>query len=170
MKWVEHEATQEKVQNECNTQKRCNINRVQHEKSATWKDCHMKKCSTDKVKHEMSATQKKCEMKRVQHETTREKVQHEKSSIVKYVKKVHKNSTWQMDNGPSVDGPLYTASLMLKVFIWAGLINFNNALRNRLYEMELQMSRSNLFHSLGTKEFLKYSDLQETILNGLTCH
>ena len=34
------------------------------------------------------------------------------------------------------------------------------------------MSGSNLFHpvmTLGMKEFLKYSDLQETILNKLTC-
>ena len=32
----------------------------------------------------MSATQKKCDMKRMQHEVTREKVQHEKSARVKY--------------------------------------------------------------------------------------
>ena len=34
------------------------------------------------------------------------------------------------------------------------------------------MSGSNLFHSLvtlGMKELLKYSDLQETVLNELTC-
>ena len=34
------------------------------------------------------------------------------------------------------------------------------------------MSGSNLFHSLMTlemKEFLKYSDLQETVLSELTC-
>ena len=34
------------------------------------------------------------------------------------------------------------------------------------------MSGSNLSHSLvtlGMKEFLKYSDLQETVLNKLTC-
>ena len=38
--------------------------------------------------------------------------------------------------------------------------------------MELRVSGSNLFHpimTLGMKEFLKYSDLQETILNKLTC-
>ena len=35
----------------------------------------------------MSATQKKCDMKRMQHEATREKVQHEKSARVKYAKK-----------------------------------------------------------------------------------
>ena len=38
--------------------------------------------------------------------------------------------------------------------------------------MELRMSGSSLFHSLmtlGMKEFLKYSDLQETVLNELTC-
>ena len=40
-----------------------------------------------------------------------------------------------------------------------------------LYEVELQMSGSNLFHSLmtlGMKEFLKYSDLREIVLNELT--
>ena len=35
----------------------------------------------------MSATQKKWDMKRVQHEATREKVQHEKSARVKHAKK-----------------------------------------------------------------------------------
>ena len=38
--------------------------------------------------------------------------------------------------------------------------------------MELRMTGFNLFHSLmtlGMKEFLKYSDLQETVLNELTC-
>ena len=59
----------------------------------------------------MSATQKKCDMKRVQHKVTREKLQHEKSARVKYAKKkctrvVHQGA--QMDNGSSVDGPLYT--------------------------------------------------------------
>ena len=67
--------------------RRCNMNRVQHEKSATWKDCHMKKCDTDKVKYQMSATQKKCNIKRVQHEATREKLQHKMSARVKYAKK-----------------------------------------------------------------------------------
>ena len=47
----------------------------------------MKKCNTNKVQHGMSATQKKCDMKRVQHEATREKLQHEKSATVKYAKK-----------------------------------------------------------------------------------
>ena len=44
-------------------------------------------------------------------------------------------------------------------------------LRNRLYEVELRISGNSVFHSLmalGMKE-LKYSDLQETVLNGLTC-
>ena len=39
--------------------KRCNMNRVEHEKSElekTAKDCHMKKCNTDKFKYEISAT------------------------------------------------------------------------------------------------------------------
>ena len=59
---------------------------------------------------------------------------------------------------------------MLKVFLWAGLVNFNNVLPNRLYEVELWMSGSNLFHLLmiGVKGFLKYSDLQEALLNKLT--
>ena len=35
----------------------------------------------------MSATQKKWDMKRVQHEATREKMQHEKSARVKHPKK-----------------------------------------------------------------------------------
>ena len=35
----------------------------------------------DKAQHEMSETQKRCNMKGVQHEVTREKVQHEKSAI-----------------------------------------------------------------------------------------
>ena len=49
----------------------------------------MKKCDTDKVKYQMNATQKQCNIKRVQHETTREKLQHKKSARVKYAKKVH---------------------------------------------------------------------------------
>ena len=39
--------------------KRCNMNRVQHEKSElekTAKNCHMKKCYMDKFKCEISAT------------------------------------------------------------------------------------------------------------------
>ena len=50
--------------------------------------------------------------------------------------------------------------------------NFKNVLRNRLYEVELRIPGSNLFHSLitlGMKEFLKYLGLQETVLNELTC-
>ena len=46
----------------------------------------------------------------------------------------------------------------------------NNVLQNRLCKEEPRMSRSNLFLSLitsGMKEFLKYSDLQETILKEL---
>ena len=45
-------------------------------------------------------------------------------------------------------------------------------LRNRLYEVELQMSESNLLCSLrrlGMTKFLKYLGLQETKLNELTC-
>ena len=55
---------------------------------------------------------------------------------------------------------------------WTGLGNFNNVFQNRLYEVELRVSGSNLFHSLmtlGMKDFLKYSKLQETVLNELTC-
>ena len=58
---------------------------MQHEKSATWKEYHMKKC--DKIKHKMNATQKKCDMKRKQEEAAREKVRHEKSARMKYAKK-----------------------------------------------------------------------------------
>ena len=46
-------------------------------------------------------------MKREQHEATRETLQHEKSAIVK----VHQIA--QMDNGPSVDGTLYTGQKYL---------------------------------------------------------
>ena len=62
--------------------------------------------------------------------------------------------------------------LILKVFLRAILINFNNVLRNRLCEVELRMSAFSLFHSLmilGMREFLKYSDVQKTVLNELTC-
>ena len=41
---------------------------------------------------------KKCDMKRVQHEATREKLQHEKSARVKYAKKVHKNRALECTN------------------------------------------------------------------------
>ena len=50
-----------------------------------------------------------------------------------------------------------TESLILKVFHWEGLINFNSVIT----------SKFNLFHSLmafGMKEFFKYSHLQETVL------
>ena len=62
--------------------------------------------------------------------------------------------------------------LILKVFLRAILINFNNVLRNRLCEVELRMSAFSLFQSLmilGMREFLKYSDVQKTVLNELTC-
>ena len=53
-------------------------------------------------------------MKRVQQEATREKVQHEKSARVKYANKKsaqEKCTRAQMDNGPSVDRPLYTGNV-----------------------------------------------------------
>ena len=108
------ECNMEQHEKRCNRRrvqhtKKCNMNMVWHKKSATWKECNMKKCNTDKAQHEMSASQKKWHMKRVQHKATREKVQHEKSARVKYAKKMLKNSAleWKLDNGTSVDGPLY---------------------------------------------------------------
>ena len=74
---------------------------------------------------------------------------------------------WQKPNRILFNNFIPTESLILKVFLWAGLINLNNVLRNGLYEVDLQMSGFNLFHSLmtlGMKEFLEYSDLQETVL------
>ena len=40
-----------------------------------------------------------------------------------------------------------TESLMFNVFLLTGLINFYNVLRNKLYEVQLRMSGSNLFSS-----------------------
>lgn len=48
---------------------------------------------------EISATHKKSELKGVQHEETREKIQHEKSVRVKYAKEMHKNSALECANG-----------------------------------------------------------------------
>ena len=65
-----------------------------------------------------------------------------------------------------------TELLILKVFLRTGQINFSNVLLNNLYEVELRMAGSNLFYSLvalGTETFLKYLDLQETVLNQLAC-
>ena len=47
---------------------------------------------------QLSATQKKCDLKRVQHEATREKMQHKKNARVKYAKKVYKNSALECTN------------------------------------------------------------------------
>ena len=83
---MKHEkcATHKKVQHEQGTTfTTCRVQR----KISTRKECNMKKCNTNKVQHGMSATQKKCDMKRVQHEATREKLQHEKSATVKYAQK-----------------------------------------------------------------------------------
>ena len=77
---------------------------------------------------------------------------------------------WQKANLNLVNNFIPTESLILKVIFWAGLINFNNVLQNRLYKLKLWMSGSSWFHSLmtlGMKEFLEYSDLQEIILNEL---
>ena len=60
--------------------------------------------NTKKVQHEKSAKPKKCDLKRVQHEATREKMQHKKNARVKNAKKS------VIDNGRSADGPLYTGS------------------------------------------------------------
>ena len=52
------------------------------------------------------------------------------------------------------------------------MIDFDNVLRNRLHQVELRMSGSNLFHSLIKLEMnqvLKYLDLQEILLNELNC-
>ena len=54
---------------------------------------------------------------------------------------------WVKSKRNLVDNLALAESLTLKVFLWTGLINFNNVLRNRLYKAELQMSGSNLFHS-----------------------
>ena len=65
-----------------------------------------------------------------------------------------------------------TELLILKVFRRTGQINFSNVLLNNLHEVELRMPGSNLFYSLvalGTETFLKYLDLQETVLNQLAC-
>ena len=43
------------------------MEKVQHEKSATWKKCNMKKVQHGKVQHENSATWKQCNMKKEQH-------------------------------------------------------------------------------------------------------
>ena len=78
---------------------------------------------------------------------------------------------WLKPNRNLVNNFIPIDSLVLKVFLLAGL-SLNNILQNRLYKVELRMSGSNLFYSLmtsGMKEFLKYSDLRETILNELTC-
>ena len=76
------------------------MNRVQHEKSLSWKECHMKKWNTDKVKQKMSAAQKsaawsECNMK-----------QHEKRCNMKRVqewnmqnKKLRKKSALECTNG-----------------------------------------------------------------------
>ena len=68
------------------TLKKCSMERVPHGKSATWKKCSIekvqygksatwKKCSMEKMKHEKSATWKKCNMNKC----NMEKVQHENS-------------------------------------------------------------------------------------------
>ena len=43
------------------------MEKVQHEKRATWKKCNMKKVQHGKVQHEKSATWKQCHMKKEQH-------------------------------------------------------------------------------------------------------
>ena len=60
------------------------IKRVQHEKSAKWKDYYTEKWNIEMVRYEKSATWIECNMK---------KVQHEKYKLPQWnMEKVHKNS------------------------------------------------------------------------------
>ena len=66
---------------------------------------------------------------------------------------------WLKPNRNLVNNFIWNESLILRLFLWKGL---HNVLRSRLYEIELVISGSSLFHSLmtlGMREFLKYLDL-----------
>ena len=58
---------------------------------------------------------------------------------------------WLNPNRDFLNKFILTESLILKVSLWAGLVSFNDVLWNRLLNR------------------LKYSDLEESILNWLTC-
>ena len=66
------------------------MKKVQHEKSATWKNCNKKK-----VQHGKSAPLKKCNMKKLQYEKVQhEKVQHGKSRDVARTPQTSKNESF----------------------------------------------------------------------------
>lgn len=73
--------------------------------------------------------------------------------------------------GNLVNSSIFTESLLLKVFLWADVIIFNNVSWNKLYGVNLWILRFNLFCALtklGINEFFRYSDLQAIVLNELT--
>ena len=115
----------------------CNMNKVELEKIATGEECKTKTLQQVKMQHEIVQYikrvqhEKKCSMKRSQHKKVQhgnvavwkkcniKRVEHEKSATWKNInchseipkkctRMVH-YSPWT-DNGPSVDGPLYTGS------------------------------------------------------------
>ena len=64
---------------------------------------------------------------------------------------------WLKPNCNLVNNFICTESLTLKVFLWMCLINFNNILRNRLYQVELRISGSKLFYSCMTFEIFRFA-------------
>ena len=57
------------------------------------------------------------------------------------------NATWSLVSSISPIG-----SLILKVLLVTGPMNFSKALRNTLSEQEFPMSRSSLYHSVRMKK------------------
>ena len=79
---------------------------------------------------------------------------------------------WRKTNFSFVNIFIPNGTLILKIFISTGIINFINALQKKLWLLERRMFGSTLFHSLLTcrkKEFLKYSVLLGNTWKVLGC-
>ena len=76
--------------------KKCNMKKVQYEKSATWKSATWKKCNMKKVQRGKSATWKECSMEKVQHEknVTMEKMQRGNSRRVARTQQISKTESF----------------------------------------------------------------------------